>query len=369
MALGDQAGMIDQSSNTLAIGFQAGLENQVTNSIVLNAGGIPLNAGMTGLFIQPIRFTEELPIEFGLQGLRGWQSGSQGFQGYQGYQGFQGHQGLIGAVGTPGGSNGNIQYNILGEFRGTSDLTYTSSSNTFSFGEGRTGGAVKIIGGLVQGAEPGTVRGPDTIKLVNTVNGKRFMEFGADTPNTSYVDFHSNDSRPNDATINWDGFILSSGGDLTTSQGGNLVFDNALSPAYIFTGLTSPMNLNGNIIYGAVTDSTDRPVTPIQEIVTSGTAASPFASQRLFTSSVGGTFNVMACTPNGGFALVKFWAYKNGGGGFSFAQIAANNSTADISISVTNDDNLVSVYFTNNISPNGTVMSYTIIQSIRNSNY
>jgi hypothetical protein len=363
--------MINQSIYSLAIGYQAGIVNQVTNSVILNAGGTPLNAGTTGLFIQPIRFTEQLPIAFGLQGLRGRQGGLQGFQGFQGYQGFQGVVGSMGGTGIPGGSNENIQYNVLGEFRGSSDLTYSSGTNTFTFGAGRTGGAFEIVGGVVQGTQPGTVRTTDTIKLVNAIDGKRFIECGADAPHTSYIDFHSNDGGPG---VAWDGFIFSAGGSTAASGAGTLVFDNQLSSNYFFIGTTSTLTLNGNLVFGNADESTDRPTTPITEIIASGTlthqSGGASENQRLFAGLTGGTFNVMACTPAGAFNLQKFWAYKNGGAGtFSFASIAGTSSTSGVDIVYNNTDNLISIYFTNTAGALGTVMSYTIIQSISNPNY
>jgi hypothetical protein len=57
IAIGDSAGYNSQGFNSIAIGFQAGYNTQVDSSIILNASGNPLDAGNTGMFVNPIRQT------------------------------------------------------------------------------------------------------------------------------------------------------------------------------------------------------------------------------------------------------------------------------------------------------------------------
>jgi hypothetical protein len=55
VAIGYQAGFTGQGSNCVAIGYKSGLTRQNNNSIILNASGVPLNAGATGFYVNPIR--------------------------------------------------------------------------------------------------------------------------------------------------------------------------------------------------------------------------------------------------------------------------------------------------------------------------
>ena len=55
IAIGSEAGNSNQGANSIAIGTVAGKSNQSANSIVLNATGLDLNAGNSGLFVKPIR--------------------------------------------------------------------------------------------------------------------------------------------------------------------------------------------------------------------------------------------------------------------------------------------------------------------------
>jgi hypothetical protein len=54
VAIGNQAGKLNQSINSIAIGNQAGQTNQSANSIVLNATGNALNATGSGMYMAPI---------------------------------------------------------------------------------------------------------------------------------------------------------------------------------------------------------------------------------------------------------------------------------------------------------------------------
>jgi hypothetical protein len=63
VAMGSQAGQINQASNAIAIGNKAGFLNQSANSIVLNASGSALNTGASGFYVSPISVTAGLPME------------------------------------------------------------------------------------------------------------------------------------------------------------------------------------------------------------------------------------------------------------------------------------------------------------------
>ena len=54
IAVGNQAGLINQAQNAIAIGNQAGLLNQSANSIILNASGSALNTNLSGFYVAPI---------------------------------------------------------------------------------------------------------------------------------------------------------------------------------------------------------------------------------------------------------------------------------------------------------------------------
>jgi hypothetical protein len=54
VAVGNQAGLVNQAQNAIAIGNQAGQTNQSANSIVLNASGLALDATAPGLYVSPI---------------------------------------------------------------------------------------------------------------------------------------------------------------------------------------------------------------------------------------------------------------------------------------------------------------------------
>jgi streptogramin lyase len=54
LALGSQAGQINQALNAIAVGSQAGQRNQSANSVVLNASGTAVNTGSDGFYVAPI---------------------------------------------------------------------------------------------------------------------------------------------------------------------------------------------------------------------------------------------------------------------------------------------------------------------------
>ena len=55
IAIGYEAGKTNQGLDAIAIGKSAGLLDQAGNSIILNASGSPLNATISGFFVDPIR--------------------------------------------------------------------------------------------------------------------------------------------------------------------------------------------------------------------------------------------------------------------------------------------------------------------------
>jgi len=72
LAIGNQAGAVNQGSNAIAIGNGAGAVNQSANSIVLNASGSALGTGAAGFYVSPIATTAGLPMD-----LLGYGSDSQ----------------------------------------------------------------------------------------------------------------------------------------------------------------------------------------------------------------------------------------------------------------------------------------------------
>ena len=54
LAVGNQAGQINQGRNAVAIGNQAGVRNQTASSIVINATGSTVNAASQGFYVAPI---------------------------------------------------------------------------------------------------------------------------------------------------------------------------------------------------------------------------------------------------------------------------------------------------------------------------
>jgi hypothetical protein len=63
VAVGSEAGAINQAANAIAIGNKAGQVNQSANSIVLNATGSALNTGTSGFYVAPIAGTSGLPMD------------------------------------------------------------------------------------------------------------------------------------------------------------------------------------------------------------------------------------------------------------------------------------------------------------------
>ncbi len=63
LAIGSQAGQVNQAQNAIAIGNQAGVINQSANSIILNASGSALNTNSSGFFVSPIGTTSGLNME------------------------------------------------------------------------------------------------------------------------------------------------------------------------------------------------------------------------------------------------------------------------------------------------------------------
>jgi hypothetical protein len=63
LAIGNQAGAVNQGSNAIAIGNGAGQVNQSANSIVLNASGSALNPSSSGFYVAPIGTTSGLPMD------------------------------------------------------------------------------------------------------------------------------------------------------------------------------------------------------------------------------------------------------------------------------------------------------------------
>jgi hypothetical protein len=69
VAIGNQAGAVNQAQNAIAIGNQAGIVNQSANSIVLNASGAALDAPFSGFFAAPIsNYTSSYAPSFNLLG-------------------------------------------------------------------------------------------------------------------------------------------------------------------------------------------------------------------------------------------------------------------------------------------------------------
>jgi hypothetical protein len=54
IALGNQAGLVNQAQNAIAIGNQAGQTNQSNNSIILNGSGAAVNSYVPGFYVAPV---------------------------------------------------------------------------------------------------------------------------------------------------------------------------------------------------------------------------------------------------------------------------------------------------------------------------
>jgi hypothetical protein len=63
VAVGSEAGAVNQAANSIAIGNKAGQINQSANSIVLNATGSALNTGTSGFYVAPVAASAGLPME------------------------------------------------------------------------------------------------------------------------------------------------------------------------------------------------------------------------------------------------------------------------------------------------------------------
>ena len=216
VALGTEAGFIDQRSFAVAIGYRAGRTSQVANSIVMNARGTALEAGNTGFFVSPIRYTTD-PQTMNLV--------------YNNTTSEVIYTDNIRAA----GSASELQYNNAGNVAGTPNMTYTVSSNVFTFGGGQTGGAMNVIAGLAQGVTGFPHDANGNAVLAYRTDG-RYVEVGADTANTSYLDFHSNDN----AGADYDTRIVSTGGVTGTAGQGTLT---CTGKNYVFRGYP-----NGNTL-------------------------------------------------------------------------------------------------------------------------
>lgn len=123
---------------------------------------------------------------------------------------------------------GNVQFYKQGT--NSTNFQYNATNNVMTFGAGSTGGNFQIIGTLVQGVT-GTTGQAGNAKF-GYRNPGQFVELGADSPNTAYIDFHSNVSTD----VDYDTRILSVGGTAPDSGGGamglfaqNFVFHTILN--------------------------------------------------------------------------------------------------------------------------------------------
>ena len=128
----------------------------------------------------------------------------------------------MGLQGGIAGSNTQLQYNNGGGFGASSNMTYQSTSNIFTFGAGNTGGVYNVIGSFFQGVTSGVpalgVDVASTAKLAYFGNGQ-CIELATDT-NVAVIDFHSNSGQ----NVNFDTRIASTGGTPGVAGGGNLIF-------------------------------------------------------------------------------------------------------------------------------------------------
>lgn len=151
------------------------------------------------------------------------------------------------------------------------NVTYTPSSNVFTFGQGDTGGHFQVIGTFVQGVT-GTTGQAGNAKF-GYRNPGQFVEIGADSPNTAYVDFHSNIATD----VDYDTRILSVGGTAPNSGGGALGFYAQNFAFNTLTNRSNPMietNLNTTYSPGALLPSIFPPRTNfVDEYIFSGQIA------------------------------------------------------------------------------------------------
>lgn len=163
----------------------------------------------------------------GFQGFQGFE-GVVGFQGHEGNQGNQGNQGLVGVQGAVGGgvtgTAGAIQYNSGSDtFAGSTNLVYTSGTNTFAFGEGNSGGSFKIVGAMIQGLS-GTVPPSSGARLGYIGTGRHIDLFaGVSVANSATIDMHSLANVNND----YDFRIESRSGVNGTNGRGNVTYTAA----------------------------------------------------------------------------------------------------------------------------------------------
>jgi len=359
VALGFQAGYQGQGQFTIALGVQAGFQNQASNSIILNATGTQVNAGTTGFFIDPLRFTNQIPFQFDTQGIFGIQGFQQGPQGFQGFQGLQGRQGIQGVQGIPGGSNTNIQYNTGAISGGSTNLTFNPTTTVFSFGTGQTGGQFNIIGGLIQGPTGSSLNSlGNAILAYNNVG--RYVELGAESTNFSYIDFHSNDNVAND----YDTRILSVNGTTSVDGGGRFNFYG--DGGYIFTGANAPVQLTGQFIWASGGDRTSA----TNEIVGAGSIANGLSNILVYSSLDGGIFNIMANNGNGNYATTYVYGAKTGATAYTWNTIQTFTNSTGINITLTNTASSIPglyIYLTNT-TPGGNI-AYWMIDANINPNF
>lgn len=191
VAIGWQAGMSSQGGNAIAIGPQAGLSNQANHSIILNASSEPLNAGTTGFFVHPIRY-----------------SAGFGAQGVAGLQGPVGPTGLLGPQSGIGGANTQIQFNNNGLFTGSANLVYNPTTNVLTVGQQNATG-FQVFGSFTQGATGVVPSSTGGAKLAVSSSG-RFIGMDTSTANTSSIQFKSFDG----SSSAFDGQLTCSGGRL-----------------------------------------------------------------------------------------------------------------------------------------------------------
>jgi hypothetical protein len=128
-------------------------------------------------------------------------------------------------------TNGNVQFYKSGTT--SANFSYDASANILAFGKGNTGGLTQVVGSFVQGVTGGT--GDNGNAKFGYRNPGQYVEIGADTANTAYVDFHSNTSYD----VDYDTRILSVGG-TSASGGGTMAL---YAQEYVFNtvqNLTNP---------------------------------------------------------------------------------------------------------------------------------
>ena len=253
IAIGAEAGYLYQNQNSIAIGYRAGRTNQAQNSIVISARSTALEAGTTGFFVSPVRFTGTLPT-FNLA-----------------YDPTLSEIVYTNSNSISTASANAVQYNNGGAFASTAnfivDSNTSNATNVPYIALGRSSTTPLFVNGpFVQGSSPyglNVASNAGTNSYFGYVNTGRFMAVDTNSANTCALDFHSRDATT--PSIDYDARILSSNGSAggtagrgnVTLYGGSYTFDGVANSNGVGTGAATQtygdINLGAFINYNRFT--------------------------------------------------------------------------------------------------------------------